>query len=201
VLRAATGVLLVLCAMPSMAMADFDPPNGTLIQTNLPGVVSLVYSVDAEGICAGPSTSIAVRLTQPDGSVLELDGANQPDWTLGPTLSAVGIYQRAVVVTCAGVEHLTEQGSFELGAGEPEALPPGGGVDPGGSAQGGPAPGVTAQTACKRARAKLALAQRRLAKAKRAVKRKSTVKRRRGVRSAQKTYRSARARSRAACSK
>jgi hypothetical protein len=199
VVRTAAVALLAFCGAPPLAMANFDPPAGTLIQTNLPAVVSLVYTVDAEAICGGPSTAIAVRLTQPDGTVLELDGANKADWTLGPTLSAVGTYQRAVVVTCAGIERLTEQGSFELSAGEPEVLPPSGGGDPGGSTHAVPNPGGTAHSACKRARAKLSLVQRRLAKAKRAVKRKSTAKRRQGGNSAQRADWSAGGRSRAAC--
>lgn len=197
--------LLAAALVPASASAGFDPPNGTVIQANLPTNVSLFYSIDVEALCgAGVAAGVTAVLQDPSGAQSSPSGTRNAigldEHTFGVDMTEYGLYRHWVVVACAGTtgERRVEEGTFTIGGGDPESVPPGqggpnggkGGGDGGGSTTG-TAPGARA---CKRATTGLERARTKLRKAKRALGRKDTVKRRRAVRKASKAVKTARKR-------
>lgn len=203
--------LLAVALLPASASASFDPPNGAVIQANLPASVSLYYSIDIGALCGpGVTADVTAVLRGPSGGESSPSGTRNAsgldEHTFGVDMTEYGVYSHWVDVRCAGALYAqrVEEGTFTVGGGDPENAPAGqGGGKPGGTGgteKDGSQTHTALQTrACKQATSGLKRARTTLRKAKRALARKDTTKRRRAVRKASKAYKTAQTRKRTRC--
>ncbi|HEY6780174.1 MAG TPA: hypothetical protein VI111_04425 [Thermoleophilaceae bacterium] len=199
-------VCLLAFALPvANARASFDPPDGTVIQANLPTAVALSYSIDLGTICGvDQSADVSAWLRGPSGQVFQpagLRGSGYQEQSFGVDMTEFGLYTRWVGVRCDGAasEQRVEQGTFTLGGGDPEGQPTQGANPPGGGPGTAVKPTPRQARACKRARSGLVHARATLRQAKRALARKDSAKRRRAVHKAAKDLKSAQKRKHSRC--
>jgi hypothetical protein len=200
----ATGLAVLAIAAPPAA-ADFDPPDGTVIYTNLPASVPFAYQIDIGALCGTQQpASITAKLRTPAGVELEPAytpaASGQHEQVFGIDLFEEGLYEHSILVRCADdTMHVVEQGTFTIVAGEPEPTPPS--DDPAATPPQQRSPEPPASSSCGRAVGALERAHAKLRKAKRALRGRRSAKRRKAVRSAKQSYRAAKQRKAARCAK
>jgi hypothetical protein len=198
----------LLATCPAAAQATFDPPDGTVINANLPAIVPFAYQLDLDAICGAEQPAlVSAWLRTPSGRVFQptesrsASGAHEESF--GADLTHYGSYEHWVVVRCSnGVEHTVEQGRFTIGGEEPGSPGDGGsppGADPSRPERQGRAHAVPRR--CRAARASLTSARKRLTRAKRALARRRTAQRRRAVTRARKQVKLAAKTTRRRCSR
>lgn len=198
--------LLAFAFSHASASASFDPPNGAVIQANLPTTVSVSYTIDLEAVCGTQQADVSPWLRGPSGQELQpvptQRASGSHEQSFGVDMTAFGLYAHWVSVRCVGAatEQRLEEGFFTVGEGDPESGVPGDrGTTGGGGGPGGTGGALPRPRACRQATTELRRARTILRQTKRSLKRKQSAKRRRAVRRASRVYKTAQKRKRSRC--
>lgn len=176
-------MIVAAAVVPAAAAASFDPPDGTVINANLPSSVGLAYQIDLDALCGtGTSATVTAWLRDPAGTTRRVNASSGYgslfEASFGAELSVYGTYAHWLDVACAAGPRRVEDGSFTVVGGDA---------------------GAQKARACADARRSLTKARKRYRRARRALERADDVAHRRAVRRKRGKLRNAKKRVRTTC--